>query len=150
MRDVIPLRTKKTAYQKNLELKNEKKKIKKDKDKLEKEIQKIRDEAKKANIKVDLSPIRGPNYDPYPYSKSKKYVDPLTKIKKNKLELKKLTEKLKREKIKENKKRADIRDAKRGGFISVNAMKSSSKNTNKKIAKNKKRKADERLSRGRK
>ena len=47
-------------------------------------------------------------------------------------------------------KAADNRDAKRGGFISANAMKSSAKNANAKMAANKKRKSDELVSRGRK
>ena len=49
-----------------------------------------------------------------------------------------------------NTKAADNRDAKRGGFISANAMKSSAKNANAKMAANKKRKSDELVSRGRK
>ena len=49
-----------------------------------------------------------------------------------------------------DKKAADNRDAKRGGFISANAMKSSAKKANAKMAANKKRKSDELVSRGRK
>ena len=47
-------------------------------------------------------------------------------------------------------KAADNRDAKRGGFISANAMKSSAKKANKAQADRKKRKSDELVSRGRK
>jgi len=46
-------------------------------------------------------------------------------------------------------KAADNRDAKRGGFISANAMKSSAKKANKAQADRKKRKSDELISRGR-
>jgi hypothetical protein len=49
-----------------------------------------------------------------------------------------------------DKKAADNRDAKRGGFISANAMKSSAKKANKAQADRKKRKSDELVSRGRK
>ena len=48
-----------------------------------------------------------------------------------------------------DKKAADNRDAKRGGFISANAMKSSAKKANKTQADRKKRKSDELISRGR-
>jgi len=48
-----------------------------------------------------------------------------------------------------DKKAADNRDAKRGGFISANAMRSSAKNANKAQAKKKKMKSDELISRGR-
>ena len=48
-----------------------------------------------------------------------------------------------------DKKAADNRDAKRGGFISTNAMKSSAKKANKAQADRKKRKSDELISRGR-
>ena len=51
---------------------------------------------------------------------------------------------------KEKDSRADARDAKRGGFISANAMKSSAKKANKAQADRKKRKSDELVSRGRK
>ena len=51
---------------------------------------------------------------------------------------------------KERDSRADARDAKRGGFISANAMKSSAKKANKAQADRKKRKSDELVSRGRK
>jgi hypothetical protein len=57
--------------------------------------------------------------------------------------------KAKAAKKKERDSRADARDAKRGGFISANAMKSSAKNANAKMAANKKRKSDELISRGR-
>ena len=50
---------------------------------------------------------------------------------------------------KERDSRADARDAKRGGFISANAMKSSAKKANKAQADKKKRKSDELISRGR-
>ena len=50
---------------------------------------------------------------------------------------------------KEKDSRADARDAKRGGFISANAMKSSAKKANKAQADRKKRKSDELISRGR-
>ena len=50
---------------------------------------------------------------------------------------------------KERANRADVRDAKRGGFISANAMKSSAKKANKAQADRKKRKSDELISRGR-
>ena len=53
-------------------------------------------------------------------------------------------------KKKERDNRADVRDAKRGGFISANAMKSSAKKANKAQADRKKRKSDELVSRGRK
>ena len=53
-------------------------------------------------------------------------------------------------KKKERDSRADARDAKRGGFISANAMKSSAKKANKAQADRKKRKSDELVSRGRK
>jgi|14BtaG_2_1085337.scaffolds.fasta_scaffold80067_1 hypothetical protein len=46
-------------------------------------------------------------------------------------------------------KAADNRDAKRGGFISANAMKSSAKKANKAQADRKKKKSDELISRGR-
>ena len=49
-----------------------------------------------------------------------------------------------------DKKAADNRDAKRGGFISANAMRSSAKKANKAQADRKKRKSDELVSRGRK
>ena len=49
-----------------------------------------------------------------------------------------------------NKKAADNRDAKRGGFISANAMKSSAKKANKAQADRKKKRDAELLSRGRK
>jgi len=48
-----------------------------------------------------------------------------------------------------DKKAADNRDAKRGGFISANAMRSSAKKANKAQADRKKRKSDELISRGR-
>ena len=48
-----------------------------------------------------------------------------------------------------NKKAADNRDAKRGGFISANAMKSSAKKANKAQADRKKKRDEELLSRGR-
>ena len=48
-----------------------------------------------------------------------------------------------------NKKAADNRDAKRGGFISANAMKSSAKKANKAQADRKKKRDAELLSRGR-
>jgi hypothetical protein len=48
-----------------------------------------------------------------------------------------------------DKKAADNRDAKRGGFISANAMRSSAKKANKAQADRKKRKSDELVSRGR-
>ena len=51
---------------------------------------------------------------------------------------------------KEKDSRADARDAKRGGFISANAMKSSAKKANKAQADRKKKKSDELVSRGRK
>jgi hypothetical protein len=50
---------------------------------------------------------------------------------------------------KEKDSRADARDAKRGGFISANAMKSSAKKANKAQADRKKKKSDELISRGR-
>lgn len=50
---------------------------------------------------------------------------------------------------KERDSRADARDAKRGGFISANAMKSSAKKANKAQADRKKKKSDELISRGR-
>jgi len=53
-------------------------------------------------------------------------------------------------KKKERDSRADARDAKRGGFISANAMRSSAKKANKAQADRKKRKSDELVSRGRK
>ena len=53
-------------------------------------------------------------------------------------------------KKKERDNRADVRDAKRGGFISTNAMKSSAKKANKAQADRKKKKSDELVSRGRK
>ena len=52
-------------------------------------------------------------------------------------------------KKKERDNRADVRDAKRGGFISANAMRSSAKKANKAQADRKKRKSDELISRGR-
>ena len=52
-------------------------------------------------------------------------------------------------KKKERDSRADARDAKRGGFISANAMKSSAKKANKAQADRKKKKSDELISRGR-
>ena len=52
-------------------------------------------------------------------------------------------------KKKERDSRADARDAKRGGFISANAMRSSAKKANKAQADKKKRKSDELISRGR-
>jgi len=52
-------------------------------------------------------------------------------------------------KKKERDNRADVRDAKRGGFISTNAMKSSAKKANKAQADRKKKKSDELISRGR-
>ena len=57
--------------------------------------------------------------------------------------------KAKAAKKKERDSRADARDAKRGGFISANAMKSSAKKANKAQADRKKRKSDELISRGR-
>ena len=48
-----------------------------------------------------------------------------------------------------DKKAADNRDAKRGGFISANAMRSSAKKANKAQADRKKKKSDELISRGR-
>ena len=50
---------------------------------------------------------------------------------------------------KERDSRADARDAKRGGFISANAMRSSAKKANKAQADRKKKKSDELISRGR-
>ena len=58
--------------------------------------------------------------------------------------------KAKAAKKKERDNRADVRDAKRGGFISANAMKSSAKKANKAQADRKKKKSDELISRGRK
>ena len=52
-------------------------------------------------------------------------------------------------KKKERDSRADARDAKRGGFISAYAMKSSAKKANKAQADRKKKKSDELISRGR-
>jgi|TARA_R110001583_G_scaffold43931_1_gene139535 hypothetical protein len=49
-----------------------------------------------------------------------------------------------------DKKAADNKDAKRGGFLSANAMLLSSKKSNKKVADNKKRREDKIKSRGRK
>lgn len=57
--------------------------------------------------------------------------------------------KAKAAKKKERDSRADARDAKRGGFISANAMKSSAKKANKAQADRKKKKSDELISRGR-
>jgi hypothetical protein len=57
--------------------------------------------------------------------------------------------KAKAAKKKERDSRADARDAKRGGFISANAMKSSAKKANKAQADRKKRKSDELISKGR-
>ena len=58
--------------------------------------------------------------------------------------------KAKAAKKKERDARADARDAKRGGFISANAMKSSAKKANKAQADRKKKRDEELLSRGRK
>ena len=58
--------------------------------------------------------------------------------------------KAKAAKKKERDARADARDAKRGGFISANAMKSSAKKSNKAQADRKKKRDAELLSRGRK
>ena len=58
--------------------------------------------------------------------------------------------KAKAAKKKERDARADARDAKRGGFISANAMKSSAKKANKAQADRKKKRDAELLSRGRK
>ena len=57
--------------------------------------------------------------------------------------------KAKAAKKKERDARADARDAKRGGFISANAMKSSAKKANKAQADRKKKRDAELLSRGR-
>ena len=57
--------------------------------------------------------------------------------------------KAKAAKKKERDARADARDAKRGGFISANAMKSSAKKANKAQADRKKKRDEELLSRGR-
>ena len=57
--------------------------------------------------------------------------------------------KAKAAKKKERDSRADARDAKRGGFISANAMRSSAKKANKAQADRKKKKSDELISRGR-
>ena len=57
--------------------------------------------------------------------------------------------KAKAAKKKERDARADARDAKRGGFISANAMKSSAKKANKAQADRKKKRDSELLSRGR-
>ena len=53
-------------------------------------------------------------------------------------------------KKKERDNRADVRDAKRGGFITAKAAKTAGRKANEKVAANKKRRSDELVSRGRK
>ena len=90
MKDIQPKTKTNTAYLN-----------KKAKEKLEEEIALIRKLAKKAGIKVDLSPKKGSNFDFFP--ELKKYIDPKAKDRRAKLIAKK-----------EKERRADIRDAARG------------------------------------